>query len=209
MMRRIHFSPHHARFFMLGILAFMILQLNACTSLGPHFGGQRQFAPLETQPQVTQDSLARARELLRKGKLKEANQILISLHKVNMGIKEKNEYHFLNGLIFALKQYEYRNYQRSLRHLEQIKDVPEDQSLYPVYGNILSYLLHEVIRQYYQIKELQKTIDQQELEIMNTQDACSKLKTLNDTLEEDYRKLQNKNQQLREKIKAIMKIDTE
>ena len=211
-----HHPEHFARasvtialFLPLGLLLFMLFQLNACTPLGSGVGGLLHPNGLTDQHQATQNSLEQARELIRQGKLKEANQILSSLHNVDLSIGEKNEYPFLSGLIFALENYEYQSYQRALRHLKQVKNVPDDQSLYPVYSNLLSYLLHDVIKQYYQIKELEKTVDQQEQEIMNNQDACSRLQTSTDFLKENYRKLQKKNQQLREKIKAIMKIDTE
>jgi len=184
-----------ALFLPLGLLLFMLLQLNSCAPLNSGVGGLLHPSDLTDQQQATKISLEQTSKLLRQGKLKEANQILSSLHNVEMGIAEKNEYHFLSGLIFALKDYEYQSYQRALRHLKQVKDVPGDQSLYPVYCNLLNYLLHDVIRQYYQIKELEKTVDQLEQEIMDNQDVCSKL--------------QKKNQQLREKLKAIMKIDTE
>ena len=187
----------------------MLLQLNACAPLSSGVGGLMRPIGLTNQHQATQNSLEQTRKLLRQGKLKEANQILSSLHNVDMNIGEKNEYHFLSGLIFALNDYEYQSYQRALRHLKQVKDVPDDQSLYPTYSSLLSYLLHDVIRQYYQIKELEKTVDQQEQEIMNNQDACSSLETTADSLAESCRELQEKNRQLKEKIKAIMKIDTE
>jgi len=195
-------------FLPLGLL-LMLLHLNACAPLSSRVGGLMHPMNLTAQHQATRKSLEQTRRLLRKNKLKEASQELNSLHNVDMNIEEKNEYHFLYGLIFALKEYEYQNYQRALRHLDQIKDVPDDQSLYPVYRNLLSSLLHDVIRQYYQIKELEKTVDQQEQEIMNNQEACSKLQTSTSSLEESYKELQKKNQQLREKLKAIMKIDTE
>ncbi|NIA19594.1 MAG: hypothetical protein GWP07_04055 [Xanthomonadaceae bacterium] len=191
------------------LLLFMFLQLNACAPLDPGVGDFLHPTELTDQHQETKISLEQTRKLLRQGKLKEANQILSSLHNVDMNISEKNEYHFLSGLIFALNDYEYQSYQRALRHLKQVKDVPDDQSLYPTYSSLLSYLLHDVIKQYYQIKELEKTVDQQEQEIMNNQDVCSKLQTSADSLEEHYQELQKKNQQLREKLKAIMKIDTE
>ncbi|MCK4377783.1 MAG: hypothetical protein KAW01_00480 [Deltaproteobacteria bacterium] len=205
------FRIHHPMtlFLPLNLLLFMLLQLNACAPLGSGVGGILRPIGLTNQHQATQNSLEQARKLLRINKLKEANQILSSLHNVDMNIGEKNEYHFLRGLIFALKDYKYQSYQRALRHLKQVKDVPDDQSLYPVYRNLLSYLLHDVIKQYYQIKELEKTVDQQEQEIMNNQDACGKLQTSTNSLDESYKELQKKNQQLREKIKAIMKIDTE
>ncbi|MEA2109192.1 MAG: hypothetical protein U9P07_07210 [Pseudomonadota bacterium] len=196
-------------FLQLILLLFMLLQLNACAPLESRVDNLLHPTGLAAQQQKSQNSLEQARKLLRRGNLKEANQVLSSLHNVDMSTGEKNEYHFLSGLIFALKDYEYQSFQRSLRHLKQVKDVPDDQSLYPVYSNLLIYLLHDVIKQYYQIKELEKTVDQQEREIMNNQDACGKLQTSTNSLEENYKKLQKKNQQLREKIKAIMKIDTE
>ena len=208
-MFRIHHPHSFTLFLPLSLLLFMLLQLNACAPLDSGVGGLLHPIGLTNQHQATQNSLEQTRKLIRINKLKEANQILSSLHNVDMSIGEKNEYHFLSGLIFALKDYEYQNYQRALRHLKQVKDVPDDQSLFPVYSNLLSYLLHDVISQYYQIKELEKTVDQQEQEIMNNQNACSKLQTSTDSLEESYKELQKKNQQLREKIKAIMKIDTE
>ncbi len=208
-MFRIHHPHSFTLFLPLSLLLFMLLQLNACAPLDSGAGGLLRPIGLTNQHQTTQNSLEQTRKLIRINKLKEANQILSSLHNVDMSIGEKNEYHFLSGLIFALKDYEYQNYQRALRHLKQVKDVPDDQSLFPVYSNLLSYLLHDVISQYYQIKELEKTVDQQEQEIMNNQNACSKLQTSTDSLEESYKELQKKNQQLREKIKAIMKIDTE
>jgi len=193
------------------LLLIFIFQLSACIPLATttDAGRRSHSMGLAGQQQETRNSLTQARKLIRQGNLKEANQVLSSLHNIDMDIREKNEYHFLSGLIFALKDYEYQNYQRALRHLKQVKDDPEDQSLYPVYSDLLSYLLHDVIRQYYQIKELEKTIDQQEREIMNNQDACSTLKTTADSLAESCRELREKNQQLQEKIKAIMKIDTE
>lgn len=191
------------------LLLAMLLYLNACAPLGSRADGILHPMGLVTQHQATKNSLKQSRELLRKGKFRDASQVLSSLHNVEMNIGEKNEYHFLSGLIFASKEYEYQNYQRALRHLKQVKNVPDDRSLYPVYSELLSYLLHDVIRQYYQIKDLEKTIDQQEQEIMNNQDACSQLQSTTDSLEESYQKLQKRNQQLKEKIKAIMKIDTE
>jgi chromosome segregation ATPase len=197
--------------FLLLLLLIFIFQLTACSPLLTTEGtGSLSHSMGRTNRQrETRNTLTQARKLIRQGKLKKANQVLSSLHNTDMEIRGKNEYHFLSGLIFALKEYEYQNYQRALRHLEQVKDDPEDQSLYPVYSRLLSYLLHDVIRQYYQIKELEKTIDQQEREIMNNQDACSTLKTTADSLAESCRELREKNQQLKEKIKAIMKIDTE
>ena len=201
----------HRRLISLGLLLllFILLLLNACAPLGSGIGGLLHPNGLADQHQATKISLGQTRELLRQGKLKEANQLLSFLHNVDMSIGEKNEYHFLSGLIFALNDYEYQNYQRALRHLKQVENVPDDQSLYPTYSSLLSYLLHDVIKQYYQIKELEKTVDQQEQEIMNNQDVCSKLRISTNSLEESYKELQKKNQQLREKLKAIMKIDTE
>ncbi len=205
---------HHSRvvppWLLLVLLLSFILQLSACAPLKTENGSILPH-PMDfgSQHQKLRNSLEQARELIRQGKLKDANQVLSSLHNVEMNIPEKNEYHFLSGLIFALKEYQYQNYQRALRHLKQVKNDPEDQSLYPVYSDLLSYLLHDVIRQYYQIKELEQTIDQQEQEIMNNQDACSTLKTTAESLAENCRELREKNRQLKEKIKAIMKIDTE
>ncbi len=183
-MFRIHHPHSFALFLPRSLLLFMLLQLNACTPLDSGIGSLLHPIGLTNQHQATQNSLGQTRKLLRINKLKEANQILSSLHNVDMSSNEKNEYHFLSGLIFALEDYEYQNYQRALRHLKQVKDVPDDQSLFPVYSNLLSYLLHDVINQYYQIKELEKTVDQQEQEIMNNQDACNKLQTSTNSLEE-------------------------
>lgn len=195
-------------FLLLGLL-LLLLQLNACAPLGSRAGNLLHSASFTEQHQATKKSLKKTRKLIRDKKFKEACQELNSLHNLDMTRGEKNEYHFLYGLIFALKEYKYQSYQRALRHFDQVKDVPEDQSLYPVYRNLLSSLLHDVIRQYYQIKELEKTVDQQEQEIMNNQESCGKLQTSTSSLEERYKELEKKNQQLREKLKAIMKIDTE
>ncbi|MBN2333226.1 MAG: hypothetical protein JXO49_05705 [Deltaproteobacteria bacterium] len=192
--------PCHQRFILLLLLC--PLAFSACAPLTSYRPMLQKTIMEHGSKGEIQTTLEKTKQLIREGMLQEAKLAVSSLHQSELTGPQKNEYHFLTGLIFALKEYENRNYQRSLRHLKQVENLPEDRQLYPIYSSLLADLLTDIIQEYYQIKELEQTIDQLEKELLSQQNV-------NRVLEDENLLLRQKTRQLQDKIKEIMKIDTE